>query len=661
MPQSSPYQDHIADLLSRSGNLARQLVDQTQADMRAHSADLALANDRQLLFQVAQAVVQHRSTWEAQLEADLRAQASEALKAEATRAHPPSPPDRLNVALSELTLVDEAQADKDIEISRTVQLIDLSAEWELRELHAYALALRGDATLRGPSHPFQPAVYARALSASVQTLHLPPPEHHMLLRISGKALAQLLRRFYADAVERLREQGHKALPFRANKVPRQPPPSALNVTQPGALHSLINQQAEAGSPQQQASTLVAQLFEHLAQDEGLPPALQALLKTLQPAVLQLAAHDPRLMRSDGHPAWQLVNELSAHALGYAETDHAGLNALVAYMQPRLALMRDGVIRDRGPFDNALRDALNFIARHSQRELQATQTARSELQLADRRETLRPILQPQIEQQLAGSRISQRVQRFLIGPWVDVLTLVMATGSPESDEAQAMLSTVDDLLQSLTRPTTLAERDALRRMLPDLIPRLQHGMRLIALPASAQEALLDELMATHSRYLRATPRPPTPPAELTPQELVQRMRDEMAADSQATSMLTQPGHASCSVLKDTNVGALPTLPMRYDSDAGTHRQDPELALAWIDALDAGQWCKLCLKGQWASMQLIWISENRLFFLFSSKGEGRMHPMSRRALLRLRTAGLATSLQDRSAMQRAVDSLLQDLGD
>ncbi len=661
MPEISDYQQHMADLLSRSGDLARQLVDQTQADMRANSADLALANDRQLLFQVAQAVVRHRAAWEVQLEAHMQAQAREALSAASAQADKPLPPHGHSVSLDELTLVDEAQADKDIEISRTVQLIDLSAEWELRELHAYALALRGDATLRGPSHPFQPAVYARALSASVQTLQLPPPEHHMLLRISGKALAQLLRRFYADAVERLREKGHKALPFRANKVPRQPPHSTLNVTQPGALHSLIDKLPEGPSPEQQAGTLVAQLFAHMAQDEGLPPAVKALLATLQPAVAQLARHDPRLMSSDGHPAWQLVNELAAHAMGYAETDHAGLNALVAYMQPRLALMRDGVIRDRGPFDNALRDAVNFIARHSQRELQATEPARSELQLADRRETLRPILQPQIEQQLAGSRISQRVQHFLIGPWVDVLTLVMATGSPDSDEAQAMLSTVDDLLQSLTRPTTLAERDALRRMLPDLIPRLQHGMRLIALPAAAQEALLDELMATHSRYLRATPRPPAPPAELTPQELVQRMRDEMAADSQATSMHTQPGKASTSMLKDTNVGSLPTLPMGYDSKAGTHSQDPALALAWIDALDAGQWCKLCLKGQWASMQLIWVSENQLFFMFSSKGEGRMHPMSQGALLRLRTAGLATSLQERSVMQRAVDSLLQNLGD
>ncbi|WP_204269837.1 hypothetical protein, partial [Klebsiella pneumoniae] len=36
--------------------------------------------------------------------------------------------------IDELSLVDESQAEKDIEISRIVQLLDLNAEWQLREL-----------------------------------------------------------------------------------------------------------------------------------------------------------------------------------------------------------------------------------------------------------------------------------------------------------------------------------------------------------------------------------------------------------------------------------------------------------------------------------------------------------------------------------------------
>ena len=69
----------------------------------------------------------------------------------------------------------------------------------------------------------------------------------------------------------------------------------------------------------------------------------------------------------------------------------------------------------------------------------------------------------------------------------------------------------------------------------------------------------------------------------------------------------------------------------------------------------------MQGKWTSAHLLWFSGNRQFFIFSSDHAGRMHSLTRRALERLRAEGLATSLEDRNLMQRAVDSLLQDLGD
>ena len=67
----------------------------------------------------------------------------------------------------------------------------------------------------------------------------------------------------------------------------------------------------------------------------------------------------------------------------------------------------------------------------------------------------------------------------------------------------------------------------------------------------------------------------------------------------------------------------------------------------------------MQGQWTTARLLWTSTNRQFYMFTSDKAGRMHSMTRRALERLRAEGLATSLEDRSLMQRAVDSVLQDL--
>ncbi|HET6787485.1 MAG TPA: DUF1631 family protein, partial [Aquabacterium sp.] len=248
------------------------------------------------------------------------------------------------------------------------------------------------------------------------------------------------------------------------------------------------------------------------------------------------------------------------------------------------------------------------------------------------------------------KVSERVKDFLSGPWVDVLAHTMATHGHEDEEAQAMLATVDDLLQSLQRPTTPEERQALRRALPGLIQRLQRGMALIDLPQAQRDAILDELMIIHTRYLRTEPKARREP---TPEELVRQMQEEMEEPDDEPFE-----HALRQQVLDTHVGSLPTVPMSFGDDAQNGQTD-ESASEWIDSLQKGSWCKLLLQGKWTSAHLLWYSGNRQFFMFSSDHAGRMHSLTRRALERLRIEGLATSLEERNLMQRAVDSLLQDL--
>lgn len=650
MTEPSAYQRHLADLIARGTALAEPLVEHTQRALGASGSDQALAHDRQSLFQVAQVVQRHRGAWTERLAHCLATELQVCLQPlpPATPQAPPGTP----ISLDELTLVDEAQAELTIEIARTVQLIELTAEWELRQWQALAMALAGHTRLGEVPVPGLAVAVARALSGAMSALPLPPTQHHLLLRVAGCELARLVQDWLAHTAQALRQQGHRPLPYRAPPAARQVPASDVNVTEPGALRPVL-----ARVP---VTDLVERLCTHLANDDALPPGLQSLLHSLQPALVKLATHDPLLLHGDQHPAWRLVNELVSQGCGYANTDPAALKAMTAYMQPRLAALAQQTKPDRLAFEQALRDADHFITRHGQRDITHSQPALDALAIADRRLALCPLLRQQVEQQLKGVRISTRVAQFLMGPWVDVITHAMAHDREDGEQALAMLSTVDDLLQSLSRPRTLAEREALRQLLPDLIPRLQHGMRLIALPEAACQALLDELMATHSRYLRATPRAVTGQRELSPEELVQRMREEMSAESQVSSILSQ---TAADRPVDTDVGNLSTVPMRYDGEAlgpGAPLA-PAQAQAWLDALTTGQWCKLCLGGQWATVHLLWISPERRFFMFSGQSAPRLHPMDCLALQRLRMAGLATHLQERSAMQKAVDSVLQDLGD
>lgn len=687
MTGPSAYHQHIDQLLGRGPELAAQLVARTQDALRAASPDLALAQDRSLLFQVAEALQSHRAALVEALGTQIRDEVRGSIKPANQGTDQP-----LDIKLEQLTLVDEAQAEQDIEISRTVQLIDLAAEWEWREFQAFCATLQGNTTLKGlPDNPFRPAVYARALSSAAHTLPLAANERQMLLRVSGRVLAELLKSFYAQACADWRQQGFKPLAYKAVKQPpSRPHPTGPDVTQPGALQSLLDKlpasmqqgshpqprspvpaipgqpltfqalhdatEAQApsttGQPrtytQDQVMNLLTRLFTQMHADQGVQPAIRHMIGQLQPAVMRVAGQDPLLLQSDQHPAWRLINQLASYASGYTEPDQVGLTDFLAFIQPRIQTLVPPPGPTLAQLEKTLLDIQQFIEQQSQTQLQAAPQAVAQLQEADLRLSLRPVLLQQVEQQTTGIKIKPSIRDFLLGPWVDVLCQAMATGSPEDDEAQAMMATVDDLIHSLQRPRTLEAREALRQALPDLIKRLQHGMGRIEMPQAEQDAVLKDLMGIHGHHLLAKPKPAKPPAEPSAKELVAQMRAEMEAASPSPDQRRHPKAV------DTHIGSLPTVPMMYGDEAGASSPTN-----WTDSLHQGMWCKLFMQGQWTTARLLWTSTNHQFYMFTSDKAGRMHSMTRRALERLRAEGLATSLEDSSLMQRAVDSVLQDL--
>src|ERR1039457_4288145 len=55
--------------------------------------------------------------------------------------------------LDDLELMDESRVEVDIEISRAMQLIDSTAEWELRELQTFTSTLTGQRHVNADSNP----------------------------------------------------------------------------------------------------------------------------------------------------------------------------------------------------------------------------------------------------------------------------------------------------------------------------------------------------------------------------------------------------------------------------------------------------------------------------------------------------------------------------
>jgi hypothetical protein len=747
-------------MLDQAPAWAAALWTRTQESLRAASADLALAQDRQLLYQVAEWLQGHRP----RLEQDFVMHLTQAVRGEGGQAPKASPKD-----IHELTLVDEAQAEREIEVSRTVQWIDLEADWELREMQTFAAMLPGsagplDAQATSPQHaqPFRPAVFARALSDTVNGLGMPDDERAMLLRLSGKCLASVLKQSYAKECHRLRAAGVSPRSFKApsHGVPAQgsdpsagagtqpaagPPaspsassaeskPPQVDVTQPGTLSELVRKHpalaqdtaAPPGTPATgpahqvpnrapgglnlnldtdamlrtlqrnlppggqapgikasarggvagtvdgaQAAALLGRMWAAMSRDLVLQPPVRAVIGHLQEASQHLARIQPAVIDDPQHPMWRLLNQLAETAAGYARPDDAELQAFLAHIGPQVAR----VARQRPPqardFSDTLQHAEAFLQQQGQQALTQAQPQVSALRTDDRRQALRPLLRQQIEQQMAMQlgellrpsstdrartdpdgqplpkrpRLPKAIPRFLQGAWVDVLTHVMSADKPDADSRlQSLLVTTETLLASLKPPTTVAEQQALRAQLPPLVAQVQDAMAEAGLPEAEQTAALDALMVVHTQYLRLPPRAPLPPSSFP-------VEDDEPHDANQPAMRERPWGVN------TDIGQLPTVPMTLMGEG--HGQAGTSTPQWLDTLQPGAWLKQHAQGQWATTRVLWVSEHRAYVVVKDRQSGQLHSLTRGALSRLHEAGLVTGLQERSLMQRTVDSLLQDI--
>jgi hypothetical protein len=142
-----------------------------------------------------------------------------------------------------LELMDESRVEVDIEISRAMQLIDTTAEWELRELQTFTSTLVGQIHVSAESNPFRPLVYATALWEGACVVSPVQAIRTSLLRISAGVAAGLLKKAWAAACTRLEQQGVEPGIYRTVLLaPGTTPargPSPADAAAPGAMASLL--------------------------------------------------------------------------------------------------------------------------------------------------------------------------------------------------------------------------------------------------------------------------------------------------------------------------------------------------------------------------------------------------------------------------------------
>ena len=288
--------------------------------------------------------------------------------------------------------------------------------------------------------------------------------------------------------------------------------------------------ASASEPvDRQIIELVTRLFESLLGDSQLPGPFRTILARMQTAVLRLTLADKTALDTYDHPAWRLLDRIGEISVGYSRIEDPRLSAFLAFASAVAEEMAGAGVPDAALFRRGLNRIDVFLSEQLQAQLRTAQPSIDALQLAERREILQQHLAQRLTDQMVSVRATPTIRRFVTGTWARVIAEDMLRHGEQSEAAIDDFKTVDDLLWSLQIPDHPQSRQRLLQLLPGLLQRLRTGMELIGLAAADQHGALDELMTIHTEALRPGSRGA---GALTPEEIVQKMRDEVVPESAA---------------------------------------------------------------------------------------------------------------------------------
>lgn len=404
--------------------------------------------------------------------------------------------------------------------------------------------------------------------------------------------------------------------------------------------------------------LLSRLFETILSDRSLSTPLQGAIARLQVSALRIALLDPSMLDAYDHPVWQLLDRIVTAATTYPHPYDTRLIALQEFCDKLVQQMAAAPQQDSALYRHSLARLDAFLADQLRRQQRDAEPNVEALVRAEQAEALQRTLAGRLVEQMAQVPASPTLRRFITGTWSHVLTQSVQQHGDQSPQTTGFLKAVDELLWSLKLPDHPKSRQRLLELLPGLLQRLRDGMALVQLAPAEQQAVFDELMKVHSEALRPGPRAAQarkPDDQLTPEEIVQRMREEEAPEP-----LPEPDPLDGSAFSDSliDLASMETVPAAL-MDSAEPGSSADEAKQWVQRMALGERYRVFLHGAWTCVQLLWRSDQGHFFLFAGELPQQTHSVSLRALERLRAEKLLRPLHEQPLIQRAVDGLLLNL--
>lgn len=237
---------------------------------------------------------------------------------------------------------------------------------------------------------------------------------------------------------------------------------------------------------------IGMLFDYILNDRNLAIPMKALIARLQIPVVKLAIMDKTFFEKSGHPARQLLNELSSAGIGWSSATELKRDATYNKIESVVLQVLNGFTSNPDIFEDLLEDLRAFQNREQQRNKRVEDRTKQTEAGKAKTTAAKLATQKLINQKACGLRLPSLAGRFLSEVWSKVLIYAWLTSGDRSEDWNRHVNALDDLLwslQPLSNPEEVARRE---KLIPDLLCRLSKGMSEFKLPDVEHERWMSRL-------------------------------------------------------------------------------------------------------------------------------------------------------------------------
>ncbi|MEN2506198.1 DUF1631 domain-containing protein [Stutzerimonas stutzeri] len=337
----------------------------------------------------------------------------------------------------------------------------------------------------------------------------------LLSELRGSALPA--RNLPSDAVPISSNDLMRLLSHLQSRAPQQIDEYDLQAQLEQLLHRVSAKSGKSrvvGEVDEDVINLVSMLFEFILDDRTLPDSLKALIGRLQIPVLKVAVLDKTFFSRGSHPARRLLNEIASAAMGWVDQDETQRDSLYQKIEQVVSRLLNDFVDDPTIFSELLADFLAFTGDERRRSELLEQRTRDAEEGRAKAEMARKEVEHALNQRLLGKTLPEVVVRLLQEAWSKVLLLTCLKHGTQSEQWQAALTTMDDLIWSVTPHEAPEARARLLELVPSLLKNLREGLASAAFDPFSTSDFFTRLEALHVQTLQQL-NPTIEPAPATP--------------------------------------------------------------------------------------------------------------------------------------------------